>query len=450
MLKFNYQQDFKPLMRLVIPLILTGLVGGLVYFFQTLFLAHIGAKALAAGALVSWLNWLFVVIIFGILGAINILVANHYGAQNFTKICHVVRDGLFLSLILFVPTFFLFWNMSPIFLFLGQKEPIVDLATPYLHALAWGLLPNFLVITLLEMMIGVGNTRVVFFITILSVALTLFFNYVLMFGKWGFPHLGIAGAGWGCTISNFITFTCFLLYLLIDPHYRNYIVHVFHMGKPFYLLELLHIGLPMGLMYCVEVGFFFVLSLKIGSYSHELLAANQIALQYLGVLIGAIFSIAQAITVRMGHLMGAEQYDDAYRTSQAGCLIAFMFILFFSMIECFAPHWLISLDFDTTLPENQLLVTHAKIFLFLCGVFQIFESIRIALFGALRSLKDTHFTLLVSFVTLWVIALPLGLFFEKYYWSYGQGLWIGMIIANILSVFFLEWRLKKTLLNNFR
>jgi MATE family multidrug resistance protein len=127
-----------------------------------------------------------------------------------------------------------------------------------------------------------------------------------------------------------------------------------------------------------------------------------------------------------------------------------MFILFFSMIECFAPHWLISLDFDTTLPENQLLVTHAKIFLFLCGVFQIFESIRIALFGALRSLKDTHFTLLVSFVTLWVIALPLGLFFEKYYWSYGQGLWIGMIIANILSVFFLEWRLKKTLLNNFR
>ncbi len=96
MLKFNYQQDFKPLMKLVIPLILTGLVGGLVYFFQTLFLAHIGTKALAAGALVSWLNWLLVVIIFGILGAINILVANHFGAQNFTNICHVVRDGLFL------------------------------------------------------------------------------------------------------------------------------------------------------------------------------------------------------------------------------------------------------------------------------------------------------------------------------------------------------------------
>lgn len=448
MFKLNYHQDFKPLMKLVIPLILTGLVGGLVYFFQTLFLAHIGAKALAAGALVSWLNWLLVVIIFGILGAINVLVANYYGAKNFRNICYVIRDGFLLSLVLCIPTFYLFWKMPPIFILLGQKAAIADLATPYLHALAWGLLPNFLVIVLLETMIGIGHTRIVFLITILSVVSTLFFNYVLMFGKWGFPNLGIAGAGWGFTIGNFITLVVFSSYILLHSNYRHFLKHVFHMGKPFFLLELITIGLPMGLMYCVEVGFFFVLSLKMGSYSHELLAANQIALQYLGILIGAIFSIAQAITVRMGHLLGAAEYDDAYHASQAGCIISLLFILFFSLIEFFAPQWLIGLDFDLHLAQNQLLIMHAKTFLLLCGIFQILEAIRISLFGALRAFKDTHFTLWNSLITLWLIALPLGLFMEHTIFPDGRGLWWGMIFANILSIFILKQRLKKTVLLN--
>ncbi len=441
MFKINYRNDIKSLLTLVIPLVLTGLIGGLVYFFQTLFLAHIGSKALAAGALVSWLNWLLVVIVFGILGSINILVAHYYGAKSYADICHITRDGLIISFLLFIPTFYLFWNMAPIFLSLGQKETIVELANPYLHALAWGLLPNFLIIALLEIMIGLGNTRAVIAVTVLSVTLTIFFNYVLMFGRFGFPNLGISGAGWGCTISNIITFLFFLCYFLYHKTYRQYLSEVFHWEKPYYILELFHVGLPMGLMYCVEVGFFFVLSLMIGRYGHEILAANQIALQYLGILIGAIFSIAQAITVRMGHLLGANQKKEAARASRIGILIAFMFVLVLSIVEWVMPNTLISIDFDVHAEEHQTLVKHAKSFLYLCGFFQIFEAIRLSLFGALRALKDTHFTLWCSFVTFWIIALPLGFIIENMYWNEGGGFWLGMIIANILSILWLEMRL---------
>lgn len=443
MLKFSYRQDFKPLLKLVIPLVMTGLIGGLVYFFQTLFLAHIGAKALAAGALVSWLNWVLVVVVFGILGAVNILVAHYFGARNYQEICRVTRDGLILAILLWVPTCFLFWNMAPIFIVFGQKTSIVKLAIPYLHALAWGLLPNFLMIALLELMIGLGNTRIVIMITGLSVILTIFFSYVLMFGLYGFPNLGIAGAGWGCTFSNALTFIVFFLYLIFHQQYRSYLVHVFDLSAPFHLFELVHIGLPMGLMYCVEVGFFFVLSLRIGAYGHELLAANQIALQYLGLLIGAIFSIAQAITVRMGHLLGAHQKTDAYRASQLGTLTAIGFVLVFSVTQWFMPTQFIGLDFDVHLADNHGLVQDAKRFLFLCGFFQIFEAIRVSMFGALRALKDTHFTLWCSFVTFWFIALPLGLLLEKTLWNQGQGLWMGMILANFLSVIWLKYRLKQ-------
>lgn len=443
MFQFRYHQDIKPLMKLVIPLLMTGLIGGLVYFFQTLFLAHIGTKALAAGALVSWLNWVLVVVVFGILGAINILVAHFFGAKNYQEICRVTRDGLIVALLLWLPTFFLFWNMAPIFLVFGQKPAIVELAIPYLHALAYGLLPNFLMIALLELMIGLGNTRIVIFITALSVLLTICFSYVLMFGEYGFPNLGIAGAGWGCALSNIITFFVFFLYLIFHKQYRNYLVHVFDLSAPFHILELFQIGFPMGLMYCVEVGFFFALSLMIGAYGHELLAANQIALQYLGILIGAIFSIAQAITVRMGHLLGAQQKQVAHRASYLGSLLALGFVMVFSMTEWLFPKQFIGLDFDVHLAENASVVGDASVFLCLCGIFQIFEAIRLSMFGALRALKDTHFTLWCSFVTFWMVALPLGFLLEKLAWDQGRGLWLGMILANIFSVIWLKYRLNK-------
>ena len=126
-------------------------------------------------------------------------------------------------------------------------------------------------------------------------------------------------------------------------------------------MELVHIGLPMGLMYCVEVGFFFAMTIVIGTYGHELLAANQIALQYLGVLIGAIFSIAQAITVRIGHLLGARQVDDAKKVAILGIQIAVVFICFFSILDCFFPNQLIAMDFDIDNPKYHQMIHHYQL-----------------------------------------------------------------------------------------
>ena len=119
--KYDWKLDYLPLISLMLPLILAGMVGGLNYFFITVFLARLGSEILAAGAMVGWLYALFYIVVFGILGSINILISNFYGQQKTQEIIAVVRDGLLLALILFVPSFLLFLNMGPIFLFLGQK-----------------------------------------------------------------------------------------------------------------------------------------------------------------------------------------------------------------------------------------------------------------------------------------------------------------------------------------
>src|SRR3990167_9096790 len=218
----SLKNDLYPLLKLAIPLALTGIVGALASFFETLFLAHVDQQTLAAGALVSWLYGTFAVILFGTLSSINVLISHKHGANDQTGISLVVRDGLFLAILLSIPAFILFWNMAPIFLLFGQSPSIVLLAKLYLHALAWGLLPNFIAIALFEFIIGLGNTRLIMIFTVFGVSLVVFFSYVFIFGKLGLPALGIAGAGWGMTVSYWIIAAVVSIYVLTNKDYKKY------------------------------------------------------------------------------------------------------------------------------------------------------------------------------------------------------------------------------------
>jgi MATE family multidrug resistance protein len=435
-----FKNDFLPLLRLAIPFALTGLVSATAPFFETLFLAHVDQTTLAAGALVGWLYATFAVILYGTLSAMNVLIAHKKGAGDHLSISFILRDGVWLSLLLVIPSFLLFWNMAPIFLLLGQDPSVVVLAESYLHALAWGLLPTFITMAIFELIIGLGHARVLLSFNLLSVSLILFFSYALIFGHFGFPALGIAGAGWGLTISYSITVIGVGLYVLNHQDYKNYFKDIFKIRRPSFLRELLHLGLPMGMMYCFEVAFFFTLMLVMGAVGSELLAANQIVFQYLCILMSIIFSIARAITVRMGHLIGAREIQEAQRAAYMGILICGLSMSGIAIIFWLFPSLLISVDFDLQDPKNILMIKDIKTLLIVSAVFQIFEATRIALFGALRALKDTRFTLLTSIISFWGIALPLGYLLATYFQCGSSGFWWGMVFGAACSSGILFWR----------
>jgi len=436
------KDNIYPLLRLTIPLALTGLIQSAVWFFETLFLAQLGPDILAAGALVSWLFGTVFVILFGTLGSINILIAHKHGAKDDHGILLVVRDGLWLAILIAIPTFFLFWNMSPLFLLFGQSPSVVLLAKMYLHAMAWGILPSVIMIALLEVIIGLGHARLILIFNLFSVSLNIFFSFALIFGKFGLPAFGIAGAGWGLTVSNWITVIIIGGYTLTSKSYKHYFSYLFNPTKNSYLIELLHIGAPMGIMYCVEVGFFFAVTLIMGSFGSLILAANQIAFQYLGLLMAMIFSTAQAITVRMGHLLGAGDKASAERTAYVGMFISTTLMLVIAICYWCFPTRLISIDFDIHKPENLNIVRFATQFLMVSALFQIIEAMRISLFGTLRALKDTRFTLFISIFSFWVIALPSGYFLATYLDFGGTGLWWGMVLGASCSVVLLFLRFK--------
>ena len=343
---FSYKKDLSPLLKLAVPMALTGIVQSSTYFFETIFLAHVSQDVLAASALVSWLFATIIVVLFGTLGSVNILVSHKHGANDQKGISFVFRDGVLLAILLVIPTIIICWNMSPIFLFFKQPASVVVLAQSYLHALAWGILPDFIIVALMELMIGLGHARLVMIFSFLSVGLTIGWSCVLIFGKFGFPAFGIAGAGYGTAISYWISLFALIIYLFSKKSYRIYLQNIFTFTKPFYLWELIKIGLPMGLMFCIEVGFFFAITLIMGSFSGELLAANQIAMQYLGLMMSIIFSIAQAITVRMGHLMGAREFVSAEKAAYLGVSLSGIFMSVIAVLYWFFPYMLISVDFN--------------------------------------------------------------------------------------------------------
>lgn len=438
----SFKNDFNPLLRLLLPLVVTGIIQSSISFFVTIFLAQLGEKVLAAGALVAWLFFTLIVLLFGIFNSVNVLVAHKYGANDPKGIAFVLRDGLLLAILLVIPTFFLLRNMAPIFLLFGQNPEVADLAIPYLHALAWGLLPKFILVVLVDFVIGLGHTRVSMAFAMLTIPLYIFFSYVLIFGKFGFPELQIAGAGWGMTIGDWIATPVLIIYILSSKTYRVYLKELFTFSKPSYLAEIVYIGFPMGLMFALEVGFFFTMALMMGLINIESLAANQITMQYLAPLMGIIFCIAQAVTVRMGHQLGAHQLVPAELTSFAGITLSILFMFIIALIYWLIPNVLISVDFNVQDPTKLATVRIAQHFLFIAAFFQILEAIRISLFGSLRALKDTKFTLLASIICFWCIALPIGYVLSIWLKLGGQGFWWGMVLGVSCSVTLLYLRFK--------
>jgi MATE family multidrug resistance protein len=430
------------LLKLAMPLILTGLIQSAIVFFTTLFLAHLGQDILAASSLVSWLFGTIAVIAFGTLSSINVLVAHARGQNNQENIRHIARDGLILACLLSVPTVILLWCMPPIFLFLGQPQEIVNLAEAYLHALAWGIVPYFISLAFLEVIIGIGHTRVILYFTILSVALNILCSYLLIFGKYGFPELGISGAGWALTASDCLASIILLVFIFTHKEYKSYFSRIFYFDGNSYVLELLKIGLPMGLMYCIEIAFFFILVLLMGLLGSDIQAANQVALQYLGICTSMIFSFAQAITIRIAHLTGAKEIDRAEQTSRIGIAMTLGLATISSILYWFFPSFLISIDLNIKDPANLTIISYIEKFLSVTSIFQICESIRMGLFGSLRGLKDTKFALITSIICFWLIALPLGYYLSKDMQLGGIGYWWAMVLGALINSILLYWRFK--------
>ncbi|MEH2004954.1 MATE family efflux transporter [Nostoc sp.] len=446
--------EVKKCLVLAVPLAAAQLAQSATGFVDTVMMGCLGSQTIASGGLGAIIFSFCLLIVGGIVSAVSPLAAQAYGAGNREKVGTIVRLGLGISLVLGIPITLLLYNGGALLLLLGQDANTVALAEIFLRAIALGFIPALGFGVLKNFLSTLLQPQLVMVTVVLGTLLNITANYVLMFGKLGFPALGLAGIGWGSTFSLWSMFVALTVYICNQPRFAVYGIFRPSSKKAFSLEDrriigdIFQIGLPIGGLIAVEGGLFTIVTFIIGQLGTNALAAHQIALQTISISFQIALGISLATTVRVGQLVGQNDLLATRLAGYAGIGIAALSMGVVGITLWLVPKSIISLYIDINDPNNADVVVLAVKLLGVAAIFQIVDGVQVTAGAALRGLQDTRIPLLIGILAYWCIGLFTGYTFGI--WSgYGAiGLWWGLAIGLAFAAIIMTWRFSNKTTNH--
>lgn len=440
--KADIKQEIKSNLRLSLPFIASQTIYSLSGFVGTAMVAHLGQVFLAASVLVSMLWFTLSILFFGILNAVSVAVSHQFGAKDSEGINRFMGQayvigffmGILMALILLCLPYLLSYSDQPAYVLYQAKL--------YTHALIWTV-PSLIYLVITEQFLGgIGKAKVVLVTSIIIVPLEIAAIYILMFGKFGLPALGISALGFGFALSYFVTAVGLTMYICFAKAYKHY--HIYRHLNQFHLVSLkmlAKIGLPLGIAQAIEVSGFAVLTLWMGHFGTTMLAAHQIVMQFLGFMVTLLFAMSQAVTVRLGHLAGAGEYHKLSGVVIVGLGLSFgIIVLVVSGFNVYDLQ-LLSLDINIHDAHNAVMITDTLSLFAIVALWLIIENFRIIAQGALRGLKDTLTLMVIAVISFWLVGLPMAYLFGFHTRMGGHGLWWGFSIGITVGAMIMLCRL---------
>jgi len=436
------RREIKETYFLSVPLVAAQLVYASSSFIGTALVAKLGQNALAASVLVSMIWLSLSVFFFGLLNAVSVLISHQFGARNYAVISTIMGQAYFLGAIFCLVIIAILLSM-PLFLHWShQPAAVLKLAYEYMYSLIWTT-PGLIILIIHEQFLaGIGKTKLVLRISLWVVPIEIPLIYLFIFGKLGFPAFGVAGIGYGFAVTYTVTAIWMTYYLLTSPYYKKYAIFSqitqLHWG---YIREFLRVGMPMGIMHIIEVSTFALATFWIARFGTTLLAAHQIVIQYLNFIVTMVFAVSQAVTVRVGHAIGRLDLQAIRYASCVGIILNSGLMLLIACSFYLIPTFFLRLDINVHDLTQQTLVHDASLLLFISGILLLFDNFRIIGFGALRSLKDTRFSLLSSFFGFWIVGLSAAFLFTFCWHWQKTGIWWGLTLGVASSALIICLRL---------
>jgi len=426
------------LVKIVFPILVTQVAMYMVTFFDIYMTSRYGTEDLA-GVSIGSSFWVPVYIgLAGILMSITPIVAQLMGAKKKEQVKQAVQQGIYLSLLLATIVFaFFYFGIDSLLTLMNLEPGVADVASRYIQAMSIGLIPLFIYTTLRSYIDALGATRVTMVISLLSTPINILFNYLLIFGKFGFPELGGVGAG----LASAITYWLILAIAVWIIHTRNpfSIYGIFRKWPRLSLsrwIEISRIGVPIGISIFVETSIFSAVTFMLAAYGTYTIAAHQIALNFTSLLYMLPLSISMGATILVGYEVGAKRFRDARQYSWLSVVTAVSFsfvsacILYFMRVEIAALY-----------TSDPVVVELAVQFLLFAALFQLSDAIQAPVQGALRGYKDVNITFVMAVISYWIIGLPCGYLLANYTDFGAFGYWIGLIIGLTAGAITLSIRL---------
>ncbi|MEL3973616.1 MATE family efflux transporter [Rossellomorea oryzaecorticis] len=420
---YSIKEKLGQLSIILVPILVTQLGMFAMNFFDTIMSGQFSPTDLAGVAIGSSL-WVPVFTgLSGILLAVTPIVAHLIGGGKKKEVPHTVFQGVYAAIFLSMIVIFIgIIVLDPILNGMKLEEEVHRVAKEYLIALSIGMIPLFIYNVLRSFIDALGLTRVTMFITLLSLPINVFFNYIFIFGKLGVPALGGVGAGYASAISYWaIMGIAFWVIHTKSPFQEFTIFKTMQKPRIRKWKEIFKIGVPIGLSIFFEVSIFSAVTLLMSGYKTAVIAAHQAALNFASFLYMIPLSISMALTIVVGFEVGAKRLKDAKVYSWMGVSIALILAVLYGIILYLFRNEIAYLYTDDLYVLE--LIGH---FLLYAVFFQLSDAIQAPVQGALRGYKDVNITFVMALISYWVIGLPLGYLLANFTEFGPYGYWLGL------------------------
>ncbi|KAB8317241.1 MATE family efflux transporter [Tolypothrix campylonemoides VB511288] len=444
LIKSNIRTEIWEFLQLAVPLASAQVAQSATGFVDTVMMGALGQETLAAGGLASLTFVMLMNTASGVVMGVSPIVAEAYGAGRKTRIEQVTSQGLWLSLLLAIPMMFLIGHLDSFMSQLGQAQTTVVLANQYLDMILWGLFPALGFAMLRGVVSGLSQARPVMMIVIMGTLFNIVGNYVLGFGKFGFPRMELAGLALASVLSLWGMFLALVVYTFKHQQLKTYrFFQDLHRLKPGILRELVWIGVPIGVSVALESGLFTVVTYLMGVLGVDVLAAHQIVLQTIIVIFMVPLGMSFATTARVAQWLGQQNLEAARRSGYVSIAVAAVFMALTAIALLTHPQQVIGLYLDIRNPENANVVKLAMPMLTISAFAQLLDGVQKTAMGALYGLQDTRVPMLLSLPTFWGVGLTTGYFLGFHLGLGGVGLWIGQSIGVAIAAGVFVWRFYK-------
>lgn len=404
------KQKWLQILKIAWPLIVANSFWNLQLTIDRVYLGSYSTEALGAAMTVMGVFWTPMALLQQTAGYVTTFVAQFFGAREFKMIGPSVWQAVYVSGVGGLLFLLLIYISPSFFSMIGHSSTMTQLEIEYFNAICFSALPTALVASFCGFFTGLGTTRAVMWINGVGLIFNVIFDYLLIFGNWGFPSLGIAGAGYATAIANWAG-ALFGLYLVLrKPHRETYNLLSGWRWNSDLLKRFIRFGLPSGLQWALEGLAFTIFLIYLGRFPNgdAALAGSSIAVTVMMLSVLPALGIGQAVMVLVGQHLGQKRPDLAEEDSWSGVQVAAMYMALMSLTFIFFPEfylsWFENRENQTLWAEVSFIVPYLLMYV---ALFTSFDSLNLTFSFALKGAGDTRFVSLVALLLPWpLMVLP--------------------------------------------
>ena len=435
----EYIPFYKRNINLAVPVMITQAGQMIVQMADNVMVGHLGTAQFAG---VSFANTIFVIgMAFCICFTQGLIphAGRNYGSGNHKGVTQYFQNSILLNIFLGICVMAIMAALIPFMKYMGQDPDILGYTKSYYKIMIFSMLPFILFFTIRNFSEGIGITKYAMYITLSANILNIVLNWILIFGKFGMPQMGVAGAAISTLISRIVMLVSFAILIFSLKEYKRYISLL---DRDFVdkkkLKELLATSAPIAFQGLIEVTAFSLSGIMVGWFGKISLAAHQIAMTLSTFSFMVAQGIGAAAVIRVSHQLGEKDYPATRKAGFAAMHLACAFMGFVGLVYVIFRNQLPFL-FST----DPQVISIASTLLLMCAIYQIFDALQLAGIASLRALMDVKIPLLFSSLSYYCICLPSGYLFGHVIGLGPIGVWLGLLFGLMVASILFLYRFNK-------